>query len=157
MKLCWTFWRRPVRALHSDLTDEVVLLMPELSPFRLDSANQCLWRRTGSGEKRILLTPTEFGVLDHLVARAGQLVTHRELLDAVWPGTTIEPQVVKNKIFHLRRVLEDEPKRPRYIETLPRRGYRFVGRMERSAPGELESVAPGGRLVVRSHAPKHQC
>ena len=114
--------------------------MAELSPFRLDSANQCLWRRTGSGgEERILLTPTEFAVLDHLVEHAGQLVTHRELLDAVWPGTAIEPQVVKNKIFHLRRVLEDEPKRPRYIETLPRRGYRFVGRLERSTLGEMEA------------------
>ena len=113
----------------------------ELSPFRLDPANQCLWRRTGSGgEERILLTPTEFGVLDHLVEHAGQLVTHRELLDAVWPGTAIEPQVVKNKIFHLRRVLEDEPKRPRYIETLPRRGYRFVGRLERSTVGEAEAL-----------------
>ena len=118
--------------------------MAELSPFRLDPTNQCLWRRTGAGgEERVLLSPTEFGVLDHLVARAGQLVTHRELLDAVWPGTAIEPQVVKNKIFHLRRVLEDEPKRPRYIETLPRRGYRFVGRLERSAPGELEVPGAG--------------
>lgn len=124
--------------------------MPELSAFRLDSANQCLWRRDGTGdEERILLTPTEFGVLDHLVARAGQLVTHRELLDAVWPGTAIEPQVVKNKIFHLRRLLQDEPKRPRYIETLPRRGYRFVGRLERSTLADLEPRAPGSRLVGR--------
>ena len=68
------------------------------------------------------MTPTEFAVLDHLVEHAGQLVTHRQLLDSVWPGMAIEPQVVKNKIFHLRRVLEDEPKRPQYIETLPRRG-----------------------------------
>lgn len=125
--------------------------MAELSSFRLDPANQCLWRRTGAGEEeRILLTPTEFGVLDHLVDHAGQLVTHRELLDAVWPGTAIEPQVVKNKIFHLRRVLEDEPKQPRYIETLPRRGYRFVGRLERSAMGEVDVPAPGSRLVGRA-------
>jgi DNA-binding winged helix-turn-helix (wHTH) protein len=124
--------------------------MAELSPFRLDPANQCLWRRTGSGgEERILLTPTEFGVLDYLVEHAGQVVTHRELLDAVWPDTAIEPQVVKNKIFHLRRVLEDEPKRPRYIETLPRRGYRFVGRLERSTLGEAAAPTPGSRLVGR--------
>jgi DNA-binding response OmpR family regulator len=49
--------------------------MTELCPFRLDPANQCLWRRTGTGEEeRVLLTRTEFAVLDHLVARAGQLV-----------------------------------------------------------------------------------
>ena len=128
--------------------------MAEPSPFRLDPANQCLWRRTGSGgEERILLTPTEFGVLDHLVEHAGQLVTHRELLDAVWPGTAIEPQVVKNKVFHLRRVLEDEPKRPRYIETLPRRGYRFVGRLERGTVGDSDALASAGsRLVGREAA-----
>ena len=96
------------------------------------------------------MTPTEFGVLDHLVEHAGQLVTHQQLLDAVWPGTAIEPQVVKNKIFHLRRVLEDEPKHPRYIETLPRRGYRFVGRLERSAIGDVDVPAPGSRLVGRA-------
>ncbi|MGH7520566.1 MAG: ATP-binding protein, partial [Gemmatimonadales bacterium] len=123
--------------------------MAELSPFRLDPASQCLWRRTGSGEERILLTPTEYGVLDHLVEHAGQLVTHRELLDAVWPRTAIEPQVVKNKIFHLRRVLEDDPKRPRYIETLPRRGYRFVGRLERSVLGAADTGTPASRLVGR--------
>jgi DNA-binding winged helix-turn-helix (wHTH) protein/tetratricopeptide (TPR) repeat protein len=128
--------------------------MPELSPFRLDPANQCLWRRSGTGgEERILLTPTEFAVLDHLVEHAGQLVTHRELLDAVWPGTAIEPQVVKNKVFHLRRVLEDEPKRPRYIETLPRRGYRFVGRLDRGTMGDSDGPASSGnRLVGREAA-----
>ncbi len=126
--------------------------MAELTPFRLDSANQCLWRRTGSGEERILLTPTEFGVLDYLVEHAGRLVTHQQLLDAVWPGTAIEPQVVKNKIFHLRRVLEDEPKHPQYIETLPRRGYRFIGSLERSAMGGEDIPARGSRLVGRVSA-----
>ena len=80
-------------------------------------------------------------------------MTHRELLDAVWPGTAIEPQVVKNKVFHLRRVLEDEPKRPRYIETLSRRGYRFVGRLDRGTMGESDApVSSGTRLVGREAA-----
>lgn len=123
--------------------------MAELSPFRFDPENQCLWRRSGSGETQIQLTPTEFGVLDHLVEHAGQLVTHRALLDAIWPGVAIEPQVVKNKIFHLRKVLGDDPKQPRYIETLPRRGYRFIGRLERSTPAEGVGEAPPARLVGR--------
>jgi DNA-binding winged helix-turn-helix (wHTH) protein/tetratricopeptide (TPR) repeat protein len=124
--------------------------MAELSHFRLDPANQCLWRCTGCGaEESIQLTPTEFGVLDYFIDHAGQLVTQRELLDAVWPGTAIEPQVVKNKIFHLRQILEDDPKQPRYIETLPRRGYRFVGTVERSTTGEVDVPAPGNRLVGR--------
>ena len=100
--------------------------MKEFAAFRLDQVNLCLWRRSDSGEfERILLTPTEFGVLDHLVEHAGRLVTHRELLDAVWPHTAIEPQAVKSKIFHLRRVLDDDPRQPRYIETLPAQDFEW--------------------------------
>ena len=131
--------------------------MKEFPPFRLDPVNQCLWRRSAAGEdERILLTPTEFSVLDHLVERAGQLVTHRELLDAVWPRTAIEPQAVKSKVFHLRRALDDDPKQPRYIETVSRRGYRFVARLadvevsRAEAPPGVPAVEP--RLVGRRAA-----
>jgi DNA-binding winged helix-turn-helix (wHTH) protein/tetratricopeptide (TPR) repeat protein len=128
--------------------------MKEFAAFRLDPVNQCLWRRGDSGEfERILLTPTEFGVLDHLVEHAGRLVTHRELLDAVWPRTAIEPQAVKSKIFHLRRVLEDDPRQPRFIETLSRRGYRFVASVERAVidvghPGVLRSPLVGRQRAL---------
>ena len=126
--------------------------MSELSPFRLDAVNECLWRRTGAGEEeRILLTPTEFAVLNHLVQHSGELVTQRELLDSVWPGTAIEPQVVKNKIFHLRRLLGDESKQPRYIETLPRRGYRFIGKLQRATLGESDAPTTASRLVAREN------
>ena len=124
--------------------------MTQPPPFRLDSVNQCLWRRVSSGaEERIPLTPTEFRVLDHLVEHVGRVVPHQELLDAVWPDAVIEPQAVKNKIHHLRRLLEDEPQRPRYIETLPRRGYRFVGRLERSPAADADVPIPASRLVGR--------
>ena len=127
--------------------------MKEFPPFRLDPVNQCLWRRSAAGEdERILLTPTEYGVLDHLVERAGRLVTHRELLDAVWPQTAIEPQAVKSKVFHLRRVLDDDPKQPRFIETLPRRGYRFVGKVG-AVPDDVSSTPVlAHRLVGRNRA-----
>ena len=62
-------------------------------PFRLDTANQCLWRSTEAGaDERILLTPKSFEVLRYLVEHAGRLITQRELLDAVWPDTFIEPR-----------------------------------------------------------------
>ena len=123
--------------------------MKAFAPFRLDPANQCLWRTTASGEdERVLLTPSEFAVLDYLVAHAGRLVTHQELLDAVWPGTAIEPQAVKSKIFHLRRALDDDPKNPRFIETLARRGYRFLRKLDE--PVADATPAPAGtRLVGR--------
>jgi DNA-binding winged helix-turn-helix (wHTH) protein len=124
--------------------------MKEFAPFRLDPVNQCLWRTSESGAcERILLTPTEFGVLDHLVARAGELVTHRELLDAVWPGTAIEPQAVKSKIFHLRRALDDDPKQPHFIETVARRGYRFVGEIQERIATDVNSPISPISLVGR--------
>jgi DNA-binding winged helix-turn-helix (wHTH) protein len=52
------------------------------------------------------------------------------LLDVVWPNTAIEPQAVKNNIFNLRRALGDASKRAHFIETIPRRGYRFIATIE---------------------------
>lgn len=127
--------------------------MTESVDFRLDPVNQCLWRGTGSGEyERVLLTRAEFGVLDHLVEHAGRLVTHRELLDAVWPRTVIEPQAVKSKVFHLRRALGDDPKQPRFIETLSRRGYRFVGKIERGGGEDVRVPPQNTHLVGRDGA-----
>jgi DNA-binding response OmpR family regulator len=79
-------------------------------PFRFDTANQCLWRRGDTGqEERILLTPKAFAVLDHLVEHAGRLVTHNELLEAVWPDTVVEPQAVKRYVVAVRSALGDRP------------------------------------------------
>lgn len=127
--------------------------MKEFPPFRLDAVNECLWRRTAPDKyERILLTRAQYGLLQHLVEHAGQLVTHQELLEAVWPRMAIEPQVVKSNISHLRRLLDDEPKRPRFIETLHRRGYRFVATVaERPATDEV-TAPPPTRLVGRDAA-----
>ena len=125
-------------------------MMPEFPPFRLDIVNECLWRHTDETEdERLLLTPKAFGVLRHLVEHAGQLVTHRELLDAVWPQTAIEPQALKRNIFELRRALDDPPKTPRFIETVPRRGYRFIARVG-AAPVEIPAsvTLPRGAYLV---------
>jgi DNA-binding winged helix-turn-helix (wHTH) protein len=130
-------------------------MMPEFTPFRLDIVNQCLWRRTDEGEdERILLTPKAFAVLNHLVEHAGQLVTHRQLLDAVWPRTAIEPQALKRNIFELRRALDDPPRKPRFIETLPRRGYRFIAKVGHGSVETSDAVTarPPGHLVGRDHA-----
>jgi len=96
-------------------------------PFRLDTTNQCLWRRRDDGdEERILLRPKSYAVLRYLVERAGRLVTEDELLESVWPEVCVEPQAVKSSVFDVRRVLGDSPKKPVFIETLPKRGYRFI-------------------------------
>jgi DNA-binding winged helix-turn-helix (wHTH) protein/predicted ATPase len=118
--------------------------------FRLDSLNECVWRRYPSGqEERIQLPPKAYAVLSLLLANAGRLVTQDELLDAAWPGTHIQPEGLKNQILHLRRVLGDDPRRPRFIETLPRRGYRFIAADAEHGPETPEVSSSSVRLVAR--------
>jgi DNA-binding winged helix-turn-helix (wHTH) protein len=129
--------------------------MKVFAPFRLDAVNQCLWRRSDSGqEERILLTPKAFAILNHLVEHAGRLVTHDELLEAVWPNTVVEPQSVKKHILDVRSVLGDRPKNSLFIETVTRRGYRFIAPVsEFIAPSPLlPAKAAQGALVGRASA-----
>jgi len=68
-------------------------------PFRLDPVNQCLWRHRDTGDdERIRLTPKAFAVLQYLVENAGRLVTQDELLNALWPDTFVQPEVLKSHI-----------------------------------------------------------
>jgi DNA-binding winged helix-turn-helix (wHTH) protein/tetratricopeptide (TPR) repeat protein len=126
--------------------------MKEFPPFRLDTANQCLWRRGEAGDdERILVTPKAFAVLRYLVEHAGRLVTQDELLEAVWPDTFVQPEVLKYQIADIRGTLGDRARNSLFIETLPRRGYRFVAAVkEGEAAGAWAPVSPDrGRLVGR--------
>jgi hypothetical protein len=77
--------------------------MKELALFRLDTVNQCLWRHRADGDdERISLAPKAFGVLRYLVEHAGRLVTQNELLEALWPDTFVQPEVIKSHILGLR-------------------------------------------------------
>src|SRR6204780_381271 len=115
-------------------------------PFRLDTANQCLWRCADAGQKaRILLTPKAFAVLAYLVEHAGCLVSPDELLEAVWSGRVIEPQAVRKHILEVRAALGDRPKNSRFIETLPKHGYRFIAEVS-------ETTASSGPVVSRGSA-----
>jgi DNA-binding winged helix-turn-helix (wHTH) protein len=129
--------------------------MKEFPPFRLDSVNQCLWRHGNAGDdERILLTPKAFAVLGYLVEHAGRLVTQNELLEAVWPDTFVQPEVLKYQIADIRSTLGDRAKNSLFIETLPRRGYRFVATVtEGESAGALAPASPArGRLVGRDRA-----
>jgi DNA-binding winged helix-turn-helix (wHTH) protein len=113
------------------------MIMQEFPPFRLDPVNQCLWRLSTTGDdERILLPPKAFDVLRYLVAHAGRLVTPEELLEAVWPDTYVQPEVLRNHVFTIRRVLGDSPTEPRFVETLPRRGYQFIAAISDRAAAE---------------------
>jgi hypothetical protein len=92
----------------------------------LDLTNQCLWR----ARQRIPLTPKAFCLLRHLIEAADRLVTKQELLDHVWSEAFVGDAVLKVCISEIRRALADGSKAPRFIETLHRRGYRFIGRLD---------------------------
>jgi DNA-binding winged helix-turn-helix (wHTH) protein len=86
--------------------------------------------------------PKAFTVLRRLVEDGGQLVTKKELLRAGWAKTHVSDGVLKVSILEIRRALGDDPAAPRFIETVPRRGYRFVapapvGKEARRAPSVL--------------------
>src|SRR5258708_5099792 len=109
-------------------------------PFRLDPGNQCLWR----GEHRVPLTPKAFDVLRYLVEHPGRLVTQDELLEALWPETYVNPELIKKYILGIRKVLGDQHDNPVYIETLPKRGYQFIAPVTdhvAEEPHELSSEA----------------
>jgi predicted ATPase len=96
--------------------------MQSFGSFRLDTTDECLWRQ----DARISLPPKQFAVLRYLVEHPGRLISHDELLDAVWPETYVQPQVLRTYVLELRKVLGDDARQPRFIQSLPKRGYRFV-------------------------------
>jgi DNA-binding winged helix-turn-helix (wHTH) protein len=91
--------------------------------FELDEADA---RLKCAGEP-VALAPKPFAVLCALARTPGMLVTKNALLDAVWGHRFVTESVLKTAISEVRAALGDDPKRPRYIETVSRRGYRFIG------------------------------
>jgi TolB-like protein/DNA-binding winged helix-turn-helix (wHTH) protein/Flp pilus assembly protein TadD len=96
--------------------------MKSFQSFRLDTTNQCLW----NGDKRVRIPPKAFDVLRYLVENPGRLVTQDELLEALWPETYVNPEILRKYILDIRKILGDRPDRPVFIETVTKRGYRFV-------------------------------
>src|SRR5260370_31040636 len=101
---------------------EQVRVMQSFKAYRLDTANHLLWR---DGD-RVPLTPKGFDVLAYLVEHVGRVVTQDEILEALWPETYVNPEVLRKNIQEIRKALGDRPDNPEFIETLPKRGYRFV-------------------------------
>jgi two-component system KDP operon response regulator KdpE len=88
-------------------------------------------RRVHARGKDVRLTPKEFEMLRYLVAHAGKPVTHRELLQAVWgPDYGDEPEYLRVFINQVRKKIEANPAKPKYILTEPWVGYRFAGPTE---------------------------
>lgn len=90
--------------------------------FRLDVDNECVWRDT----QPLSLRPNTFAVLRYLVEHPGRLVSKDELLNALWSDVYVSDAVLRVCIRELREVLDDNPRTPCFIETVHRRGFRFI-------------------------------
>jgi len=111
----------------------------EFGPFRLDAVERRLLRE---GEA-VALTPKAFETLLALVENSGRAMEKGELMKRLWPDTTVEETTLAQNVSTLRRTLGEPTEGGQYIETLPKRGYRFVApvREVRGEPAEPE-VAP---------------
>ncbi|MEW6269208.1 MAG: AAA family ATPase [Thermodesulfobacteriota bacterium] len=125
--------------------------------FVLDTAEERLLR----GATPLGLTHKSLAVLQCLVERAGTLVTKEQLLESVWQGIAVGDAVLKVHVGEIRKALGDDARAPRYVETLHRRGYRFLLRVDavaghdQSTPAApaparppVPSVEPVGRGAV---------
>ena len=110
----------------------------EFGDFRLDAEKRQLSRRDGTW---LPLTPRVFATLLFLVENAAQVLDKEQLMAAVWPDSIVEENNLTQNISTLRRLFGDSPAAPRFIVTVPGRGYRFSAPVT-SAAGLTNSPAP---------------
>jgi DNA-binding winged helix-turn-helix (wHTH) protein/TolB-like protein len=114
--------------------------------------------RTDLGElakdgRKIRLQDQPLQILDELLSRPGELVTREQLIARLWPKGVVDFDTGLNSaVRKLRVALQDEAETPRYIETVPRKGYRFIGTID---PPSVESapIPPPQRVAEAAHPP----
>src|SRR5712692_117052 len=116
----------------------------EFGTFRLDPSAKILFCEN----KPVPLTPKVFDTLQIFVEHAGRLLEKDELMQKIWQDRFVEESNLTFNIKMLRRALKDDAHEPRFIETVPRRGYRFIADVKETLPAiaaktELkDSLAP---------------
>jgi eukaryotic-like serine/threonine-protein kinase len=99
--------------------------------FRMDLTDGTLWR----GDEEIRLPPRALALLQYLIERAGRVVSKQALMDAVWKEAHVSETSLTEAIGVLRQTLGDDPQQARFVQTVHRRGYRFV------APITVDGIA----------------
>lgn len=122
-------------------------LLLRFDRFELDEAEA---RLTCAGEP-VALAPKPFALLCALARTPGLLVTKNALLDLVWGQRFVTESVLKSAISELRAALDDDPKQPRYIETVSRRGYRFIAAAMSGAPSQSMPALEPDLAAERTH------
>src|SRR6476646_4345283 len=107
-------------------------------PFTFDPDNHLLRR----GADQIAAPPRVLGVLDLLLERAGDLVPRQELIDRVWKEAFVTDTSLAEAVSGLRQLLGDDAQAPTYIQTVHRRGYRFVAPVEVVGPKAWPALEP---------------
>jgi DNA-binding winged helix-turn-helix (wHTH) protein/TolB-like protein/Tfp pilus assembly protein PilF len=110
----------------------------EFGPYRIDTGERLLHR----GDELILLPPKVVSTLLVLIRSAGRMVDKSDLMQAVWPDTFVEEGALTRNISQLRKTLGETGDEATYIETIPKRGYRFV------APVRTVAVEPVGTAIA---------
>ncbi|MBI3756766.1 MAG: AAA family ATPase [Deltaproteobacteria bacterium] len=117
-------------------------------PYRFDPERTQLWR----GTQIVNLAPKALAVLHHLLAHPSQVVTKEELFRTAWADTVVSDAALTYCIQELRRALRDDAKTPRYIETVHRRGFRFIGKVVSSLPSPTPNTRPLAPTLVGREA-----
>jgi DNA-binding winged helix-turn-helix (wHTH) protein/TolB-like protein/Flp pilus assembly protein TadD len=114
----------------------------EFGPFRIDVAE----RRLLHGGQAVPLTPKVFDTLLLLVENSGRTLEKDELIERLWPDSFVEESSLAQNIFQLRKALGEAGSGERYIETIPKRGYRFAANVRELRPGA------DADLLVKRHS-----
>lgn len=126
----------------------------EFGPYRFDTRDNLLFK---NGEE-VHLTPKVGEILLALLKKHGHVVEKEELMQEVWPSTAVEENNLTRNISTLRKLLNPESEEDHYIETLPRRGYRFVAEVREinEAPPVVEILSPTSHVFAPDPAPVHR-
>src|SRR5882672_6229826 len=125
----------------------------EFGPFTVDSIERTLERDGIS----LAITPKVFDTLLYLVRNQGRILMKDELLQKIWPGTFVEEVNLAVNISVIRKLLSDTPQDPRYVSTVPGRGYRFMAQVRTRVEqvGEPAHAVPAERANSNA-ADSHQ-
>src|SRR5580698_4503518 len=116
-------------------------------PFRLDTQHDLLLR----GSEPVALGRRAFALLRALVERPGAVISSEALISAAWPRRLVEESNLTKQIAALRRVLSEAPGGDRWIETMPRRGYRFVAPVVADADADVDEGVSAARRSPNPH------
>src|SRR5687768_14063781 len=120
-------------------------------PYRTDFSDGSLWR----GDQEVRLPPRALALLLYLLERPGRVVSKTELMDAVWRDANVSETSLTEALGIVRHALGDSAADPQFIQTLHRRGYRFIAPVTVELPASVPRVVtpPAGVAVAEPPAP----